>query len=582
VSFSGWVAVKPRILVIDGPERDESWARLMNEQFETVRAPSIPRAVALLQKERFDAVCLGGGHLREAIQAGRLMQNDRILEQLPDGVVLLDHENVIHWSNGRLREWTNQRDVVGMDFYQALGCHDIPGPELCPLRRAFHDVRPVSITLKACDRYFQLYTCPLLEGSPTPTFLLVQIHDITQKIEQQKKLVAIHGAGLHLADLQPEDLEGMSVESRVELLKQNILHYTRDMLKFDVIEIRLLDPTGKLVPLLAHNMSPEAAQRILFASSEGNGVTGNVAYTGRSKLCNDTELEPLYLQGALGGGRSSLTVPLKLRDEVVGTFNVESTVRGAFTEDDRLFLEIFSRDVAAALHTLELLVAEQARTISSGVEAIHREVARPIDDILNDAVMVMEQYIGHDANVVERLRRILQNARDIKNVIQEVGRKMAPSQAVPFAVDAQKDHPGLRGRRVLVVDEDHQVRKAAHTLLERYACIVETAHNGQEAMNMVTKCGGYDAIIADIRLPDFSGYQLLLKLREILEWVPLILMTGFGYDANHSMVNARRMGLQTFLYKPFRIDQLLKSVENVKPLPGVLNPAACENQKTAP
>ena len=37
-------------------------------------------------------------------------------------------------------------------------------------------------------------------------------------------------------------------------------------------------------------------------------------------------------------------------------------------------------------------------------------------------------------------------------------------------------------------------------------------------------------IIADIRLPDMTGYELLLKLMELMDRVPLILMSGFGYD----------------------------------------------------
>ena len=37
----------------------------------------------------------------------------------------------------------------------------------------------------------------------------------------------------------------------------------------------------------------------------------------------------------------------------------------------------------------------------------------------------------------------------------------------------------------------------------------------------------YDVIIAAIRLPDMTGYELLLKLKEILDSVPLVLMTGF-------------------------------------------------------
>ena len=57
-------------------------------------------------------------------------------------------------------------------------------------------------------------------------------------------------------------------------------------------------------------------------------------------------------------------------------------------------------------------------------------VALPADEILNDAVNVMEQYIGHEPEVVQRLQRILRNVRDIKQVIQKVGQKMTPTQAV--------------------------------------------------------------------------------------------------------------------------------------------------------
>jgi DNA-binding NtrC family response regulator len=71
----------------------------------------------------------------------------------------------------------------------------------------------------------------------------------------------------------------------------------------------------------------------------------------------------------------------------------------------------------------------------------------------------------------------------------------------------------------------------------------------------------YDAIISDIRLPDMTGYDLLMKLKEILEAVPMALMTGFGYDPGHSIVRARQAGLQAVLYKPFRLDQLLEVVE---------------------
>jgi CheY-like chemotaxis protein len=236
-----------------------------------------------------------------------------------------------------------------------------------------------------------------------------------------------------------------------------------------------------------------------------------------------------------------------------------------------MFLEIFTRDVAVALNTLELLVAEKATAVAENVEAIHGAVALPVDEILNDAVNVMERYIGHEPEVVERLQRILRNARDIKQVIQKVGQKMAPAQAHPQAKQLDK-RPSLRGQRVLVVDADDSVRGAAHALLERYGCVVETAHDGSEAICMVRNLGeedGYNCIIVDIRLPDMNGYELMVKLKDLLGVVPLVLMTGFGYDPGHSIVKARQAGLDPsrVLYKPFRLDQLLDTVERAIAMP---------------
>src|SRR5262249_31608014 len=153
-------------------------------------------------------------------------------------------------------------------------------------------------------------------------------------------------------------------------------------LHYDVVEIRLLDRhTGRLEPLLEEGMTPEAAKRVLYARAEGNGVTGFVAATGKSYLCPDTATDPLYIEGA-SWARSSLTVPLIAQDQVVGTFNVESPKPNAFGPEDLQFAEIFSREIAAALHTLELLQAEIRSTATKSIEAISREVALPVDEIL--------------------------------------------------------------------------------------------------------------------------------------------------------------------------------------------------------
>ncbi|MEX2091631.1 MAG: response regulator [Pirellulales bacterium] len=556
----------PKILCLGGTHNQQvSLRERLGGEFEVVEVASPARALAELANGNYIGIYADADHFAEVIDVGRFLQNERILQGMPDGVVLLSSDNSILWGNGRLREWTGRSDVIGANFYEVLGNPEIIGPDFCPFHTAFATSKGSASTLRCDHRYFRVHAIPVIENGDPPQHLIVTIRDVTADVLQQQKLNAIHQAGIELADLTPDEVANMSIDERIELLKGNILHCTQDVLQYSVVEIRMLDQnTGILEPVLAVGMTAEASQRELRSSITGNGVTGFVAATGKSYLCEDTQEDPLYLEGAQNA-RSSITVPVMLHDRVTGTFNVESTEPRAFNESDLQFLEIFARDVAAALNTLELLLAEKASTAAASVQAIHSAVALPVDDILNDACNVMERYIGHEPEVVERLQSILRNARDIKQTIQKVGQSMAPVEAQPSCVRIEM-RPTLVGRRVLVIDADESVRSAAHALLDRYGCIVETAHDGSEAQFMVRSLANdqrYDAIISDIRLPDMSGYDLLLKLKEMMEVVPMALMTGFGYDPGHSIVRARQAGLQAVLYKPFRLDQLLETVEQL-------------------
>ena len=400
------MTTKPKILLVcDSRENAEQLLAHATESHEVVVANSL-RALAQLAREPFAGVYVSSEYLQEALEIGRLLQNEQILEGMPDGVVLLDSDNSIIWSNGRLGEWFGRDRVVGANFYSVLGSPEILGPDFCPFHTALATGQATSSTLRSGEnRYYHVHAAPVREVGVPPRHLIVTVRDVTNEVHQQQKMAAIHQAGMELADLAPAEIAHMAVGDRIELLKSNILHFTRDLLRFDVVEVRLLDQkTGRLEPLLSMGMDPEAAARVLYAQPQHNGVTGFVAATGKSYLCEDTTEDPLYLPGAKDA-KSSLTVPLMLHDEVIGTFNVESPEPRAFSESDLQFLEIFCRDVAAALNTLELLAAEKVTTAAESVEAIHSAVALPVDEILNDAVNVMERYIGHEPEVVERLQR---------------------------------------------------------------------------------------------------------------------------------------------------------------------------------
>jgi len=100
---------------------------------------------------------------------------------MPDGVVLLDHENTILWSNGRLREWTGREDVVGANFYTVLGNPEILGPDFCPFHTALATGSASSSTLRCDDsRYFHIHVAPVREQDGLPQNLIVTVRDVIE------------------------------------------------------------------------------------------------------------------------------------------------------------------------------------------------------------------------------------------------------------------------------------------------------------------------------------------------------------------------------------------------------------------
>ena len=550
---------KPRVLVIERDGQTDSPARNGLEGcFQAVSTRSVARALALLRSENFDGVYVEAGKLQAIRWAALLIQADEILDAIADGVAVVDPETRVLWTNPEFRKLMAPGVAPeDLPFFNALGEFEILGGDLDPFPAAIATKTAASAVLKLhSGRYFRLTATPVLDTDGETTQLIALTREVTAEYLQEQKITAIHKAGEELADLTPEELGEMGVEERTDLLKFNIARHMKDLLGLDFVEIRLLErETGRLDPLLAMGMTHLAAERELFADREGNGVTGFVAATGQSYLCDDTSHDPHYLEGA-SGARSSLTVPLLYHGTVIGTLNVENLQPNAFDVRDRQFLEIYARSVASALNTLELLLAEKLVATTASIEAISRELALPIDDILNDATVALDRYAGHDEDVVARLRHLLYRAREIRTLVRKAGSSIAPEDRA----GGRRPPPPLSGARLLVVDAEEAIRRAAHNVLGQQGAVVETAPDAREAIALA-RGTPYSAALVDIRLPDLNGYEAYHKLREVQPGMPVILMTGFGYDPTHSIVKAREEGLQAVLYKPFRSDRLLEAVE---------------------
>jgi len=87
-----------------------------------------------------------------------------------------------------------------------------------------------------------------------------------------------------------------------------------------------------------------------------------------------------------------------------------------------------------------------------------------------------------------------------------------------------------------------------------------TYSDGMKAMQEIVK-GKVDLVLTDIAMPDMDGYELFWRIKDYDANIPVIMMTGFGYDPNHVLVRAKVDGLEDVLYKPFDTDKLVELID---------------------
>ena len=112
--------------------------------------------------------------------------------------------------------------------------------------------------------------------------------------------------------------------------------------------------------------------------------------------------------------------------------------------------------------------------------------------------------------------------------------------------------------RILVVDDELHVRKTLTIILERAGYTVESAVDGAEAIEMLSK-SMYDLVLCDLRMPRIDGMAVLHALEQTQSDTPLIMITAHGTIEN--AVSAMRQGAYDYITKLYNADELLIRVE---------------------
>jgi CheY-like chemotaxis protein len=128
--------------------------------------------------------------------------------------------------------------------------------------------------------------------------------------------------------------------------------------------------------------------------------------------------------------------------------------------------------------------------------------------------------------------------------------------AWPFAVAN-----GEAGRiKILVVDDDPQIRASLHKMLQAEGYEVLLAADGREGIGIIG-ADAIDLLLLDVSLPDMSGWQVFGTLAAINPFVPTIIITGKD-DQSDLMVLS---GAVALIEKPINVSRLLQVVAETRP-----------------
>jgi DNA-binding NtrC family response regulator len=116
----------------------------------------------------------------------------------------------------------------------------------------------------------------------------------------------------------------------------------------------------------------------------------------------------------------------------------------------------------------------------------------------------------------------------------------------------------VENTRILIVDDDENIRKVLTTILEEEGYTVDSAENARKAIER-TKKNFYNLALIDIRLPDMEGIELLTKMRDTTPKMRKIIITG--YPTLQNAIEAVNRGADAYILKPFNMDKVLATIK---------------------
>ena len=117
----------------------------------------------------------------------------------------------------------------------------------------------------------------------------------------------------------------------------------------------------------------------------------------------------------------------------------------------------------------------------------------------------------------------------------------------------------IRGKRILLVDDEPSVREAFSMMLKFDGHSVTEANDGAEALELFTK-GQFDLVTTDFEMPVMKGNELAVRIKQLAPKQPILMITAYGNQLGDS-----ENPVDSILHKPFTMDNLRGAIAMLLP-----------------
>jgi CheY-like chemotaxis protein/signal transduction histidine kinase/CHASE3 domain sensor protein len=150
---------------------------------------------------------------------------------------------------------------------------------------------------------------------------------------------------------------------------------------------------------------------------------------------------------------------------------------------------------------------------------------------------------------------------EVNLFLHKVSNAPTPAAAAKAAYASPKGKDLLKGKKVLIVDDDMRNIFALSSALQQYDLIVEIANDGDEALEKLESTQGIDIVLMDIMMPKMDGYEATRHIRKQTKWnkLPVIALTAKAMKEDREKCLAA--GANDYITKPIDMDRLISLMQ---------------------